>query len=115
MKVIIAGSRGYRWSESMVERIDNLLRNQANVVIVSGGARGADEFGEKYAQYHSYRVERYPADWDRFGKSAGYRRNMQMAEAADAAIVIWDGKSPGSRHMIDIMKKAGKPTRVIRF
>jgi hypothetical protein len=60
-------------------------------------------------------IKRYPADWDTFGKSAGYRRNEQMAEDADALVAFWDGESKGTAHMIDTMAAMDKPVRVIRF
>jgi hypothetical protein len=50
-------------------------------------------------------VERYPADWERYGKSAGYRRNKEMALVAQALVAFWDGESLGTKHMIDIAHK----------
>ena len=55
------------------------------------------------------------ADWGLHGRRAGYIRNEDMAEYADACIVFWDGKSPGSRHMIEIAKKAKLPLRIVRY
>ena len=52
--------------------------------------------GERYARENGFRIERYPADWKQYGKSAGPRRNMQMAEAGDDIICFWDGKSRGT-------------------
>ena len=76
-------------------------------VILSGTARGADKLGERWAAENSVRLEYYPANWDRYGKSAGYRRNAKMAANADAMIALWDGKSRGTKHMIDIAMGAG--------
>lgn len=83
--------------------------------IVSGTARGADQLGERYAAERGLSIKRFPADWDRDGKSAGYLRNVRMAEYADAAIVFWDGVSKGSKHMVDVAKKKGLPVRVVRY
>lgn len=62
-----------------------------------------------------YSVDQYPADWDTYGKSAGYRRNEDMAKIADACIVFWDGESRGSKHMIDIAEREGLPLRIVKF
>ena len=81
---------------------DKTLINQNEVIIVSGKANGADSLGEKYAKLKGYKVLEMPADWDKYGKSAGYIRNKEMAKIADGAIIFWDGKSKGSKHMIDL-------------
>lgn len=75
--------------------------------VVCGMARGADMLGLRWANRMQIPVVRFPANWDLYGKSAGYRRNVQMAENADALIALWDGKSRGTGHMVDIarMKK----------
>lgn len=59
-------------------------------------------------------VKRFPADWDRHGRAAGPIRNCQMAQYADALIAIWDGKSRGTKNMIDEMNKCGKPVLIRR-
>lgn len=84
------------------------------VEIVSGTARGADELGERYAKARGYALKQFPADWDTFGKGAGYRRNSQMADYAEACVVFWDEKSRGTKHMIDLAEKTGLLLRVIR-
>ena len=81
--------------------------------IVSGTARGVDQLGEEYAKRNDLAVKKFPADWDRFGKSAGYKRNKQMAEYANALVAFWDGRSRGTKHMIDLAKAAGLSVSVI--
>jgi len=76
-------------------------------VILSGAARGADRLGECWAAEQGIACERYPADWDRYGKSAGYRRNVQMASCADALVALWDGASRGTEHMIEHARQRG--------
>jgi len=71
-------------------------------VVLSGSARGADHIGELWAEAHNVYTEKYPAKWDLYGKSAGYKRNTIMASNAEALIALWDGHSPGTKHMIDI-------------
>ena len=60
-----------------------------------------------WAATFSIPCEKYPADWDKYGKSAGYRRNEQMADNADSLIALWDGRSRGTKHMIDIAHRKG--------
>lgn len=107
MKVIIAGSRGVNSYESVRQAVND--SGFTITTVVSGTAAGVDRLGEKWASEHGIKIERYPANWNLFGKSAGYKRNQQMAEAADALIAVWDGKSRGTSHMIDIMRNKKKP------
>ena len=115
MKVIIAGGRNFNDYNKLRESCDNILVNQKDVEIVSGMAAGADTLGERYAQEKGYEVKKFPAQWDLYGKSAGYKRNQQMAEYADGLIAFWDGKSRGTKHMIDIANKMGLKVRVVRY
>lgn len=106
MKVIIAGSRTFNDYSLLSKLSDHMLskQNHDNITIISGGANGADRLGEKYAIDRGYKLMIMNADWDKFGKSAGYVRNTNMADIADALIAFWDGKSRGTKHMIDIAK-----------
>jgi len=76
-----------------------------DIEIVSGRARGIDILGERYAKENNLKLKLFPADWDQYGKRAGYLRNKQMAEYADALILIWDGKSRGSQMMLELAKQ----------
>ena len=117
-KVIIAGSRGFSNYKLLREKCNEYLREKRkeyNIIIISGGARGADFFGEKYAQDEGFSLEVFPANWNKFGKSAGFRRNEQMAEVADALIAFWDGKSHGTKHMIEIMENKKLLVRVVNY
>lgn len=108
MKVIIAGSRTFFDYKMLCEYADFKLSNISDdIEIVSGGAAGADRLGEKYAKDHGYSLHVFPADWDRYGRQAGYIRNVQMAEYADALIAFWDGRSKGTKHMIEEAKHKG--------
>ena len=88
------------------EKIDNL--NIQIDEIVSGAARGADILGERYGIEHNIPIKRFPADWGKYGKGAGFIRNEQMGNYADYLIAFWDGKSRGTFHMIEYMKKMRK-------
>jgi len=103
MKVVIAGSRdltNYEWVEEAIKNSGYDISE-----VVSGRCpTGADLFGEQWAEKHNIPVKTFPADWTKYGKSAGPLRNKQMAEYCDAAIVVmWSGGSRGSQNMIDQM------------
>ena len=85
------------------------------IIIISGTAPGADRMGEVYANEFHHQCERYPADWDRYGKSAGYKRNEEMARVATHLVAFWDGDSRGTRHMIDLAVKHNLEVRVFSF
>jgi hypothetical protein len=116
MKVILAGSRNISTfiARGMFEKaiIDNGLEVSE---VVSGMARGADLAGCDYAALEGIPIAEFPADWDRYGKSAGYIRNSAMAQYADALVAVWDGKSRGTLNMINIMQKLDKKVIVVRF
>ena len=117
-KVIIVGSRGFSNYRLLKEQCNKYLREKrktCNIVVVSGHARGADTLGEKYAKEEGFDLEIYPAQWDKYGKSAGFRRNEQMGNIADALIAFWDGKSHGTKHMIDIMNEKNLQVKVVEY
>ena len=112
MKLIIAGSRRIdKFGEInlLIQKLISLLKEDITE-FVSGGAKGVDAIGERYAIMGGFTPTIFPADWDRYGNhAAGVIRNKQMANYADIAIVIWDGKSSGSFNMIKEMGKLNKP------
>jgi len=116
-RLIVAGSRNFNNYELLKQKCDSLLSQKRlthSIVIVSGTARGADTLGEQYAHERGYAVERYPADWEHDGKAAGPIRNSQMAAHADALMAFWDGKSRGTRDMIEKAKEHNLPVRIVR-
>ena len=115
MKVIIAGSRFFDDFELLNRKCSHLIGSHTDVTIISGTARGADQLGELFAAKHGYPVERFPADWSKYGPRAGYVRNETMAKAADCLIAFWDGKSRGTSHMINLARKHGLKVRIVRF
>ena len=114
-RVVIAGCRDYNNYDEAKRYIDYCLSNvrkENNIVIVSGCATGADTIGERYAEENGFEVEKYPADWKTYGRSAGPKRNKQMAEVSDYVICFWDEKSTGMRSMISYARKFGKPIKI---
>lgn len=114
-RVVIAGCRDYNNYDEAKEYIDFCLSNirkENDIVIVSGSARGTDALGERYAAENGFAVEKFPADWEKYGKSAGPRRNKQMAQSADYIICFWDKKSKGTKSMIEYANKFNKPLKI---
>lgn len=112
-RVIIAGGRDFSDYSLLSKTMDNVLTNILDdITVICGKARGADTLGERYAKERGYAVQYFPADWNRYGKVAGYIRNTMMANNADALVAFWDGQSPGTRHMIQTAQSLGLKTRV---
>ena len=117
-RIIIAGSRNFKDYDLLKEIVDSVIvkvYSDDEITIISGTARGADQLGEKYAKENSLPVERFPADWERYGKKAGFIRNYQMANNADVLIAFWDGTSKGTKMMIDLAKKKGLKVGVVNY
>ena len=114
-KVIIAGSRTFSSLDKLTQICDHLLQNRENIEIVSGHAKGADQLGEQFAHLKCYSLKIFPAQWNKYGKSAGFKKNAEMSEYADALIAFWDEKSKGTRHMIDLAKSMGLNVKVHLF
>lgn len=115
IKVIIAGSRSFKDYGTLKRVCNNILSLRKDVEIVSGGAKGADYLGEVYAKEVGFNIKRFPANWEEYGKSAGYIRNEEMAKYADALIAFWDGKSKGTEHMINLAKKHNLKLRIYQY
>jgi len=104
MRTIIAGSRSLGY-EAVCKAMD--LCGWVPTVVISGTARGVDRAGEMWAYERHIPIERFPADWANLGRKAGYMRNVEMSEKAEAAVICWNGSSKGTKHMIDIAKRKG--------
>ena len=116
MRVIVAGSRGFNNRQLAFFTLDALYAKYPEQwEVVSGTARGADLIGEEWARLRQIDIKRMPAKWDQYGRSAGYRRNVEMAEYATHCLVFWDGVSRGTKHMIDIAREHSLPVKIIKF
>jgi hypothetical protein len=113
MKLIIAGSRDFTDYQLLIDTLrEEGFTSNTVTTVVSGCAHGADKLGERWAVSQCIPIARFPADWDSYGKRAGFVRNGEMAEYADACIVFWNGSSKGTKHMADIAKRK-KGMRVV--
>src|SRR5882757_1537439 len=113
MKTIIAGSRGIINPLILLQAVKESDFDITEVFC--GLARGVDSLGELWALTHDVPVRYFPADWAKYGRSAGYRRNEEMAREADSLIAIWDGSSPGTKHMINLAEKHGVTTYTLHI
>ena len=109
-RVLVCGSRDFNDYNLLATKLDEVRDRLGDVSmrVISGAARGADSLAAKWAQQHGVPCDEYPADWDRHGKSAGYRRNEQMLTEGDPHMVVAfpQGDSRGTRQMMDIASKA---------
>jgi hypothetical protein len=118
-RVIVAGSRTFNDYALMRRELDAIFSElDARPIIVSGGAKGADMLGERYAKEHGLFVIQVPAPyhlWDSLGRGAGLTRNAIMADIATHLVAFWDGQSRGTKHMIGIARARGLEVKVVRY
>lgn len=108
MRLIVAGTRTLDVNDGVLNGIMDHFRLEPTL-IVSGGCRGVDGCGKHWAKVRGIPVRVFEADWDAMGKAAGPVRNRAMAAFATALLLVWDGKSPGSRSMRKAMMDLKKP------
>jgi len=114
--VIIAGSRDWTDRETIKRELQSLVDHvsgRESITVVTGGARGADTIGHEIAIEAGHANTVMYAQWDVHGMSAGYKRNMEMAKISTHLLAFWDGKSKGTKHMINIARERGLVVRVI--
>ena len=112
MRTIIAGSRTIT-DPSLVARAVAESGFEISMVL-SGAARGVDHLGAEWARERGVPVQSFPADWKRLGRGAGPARNQAMVTQADALIAIWDGRSPGTRDVIERARAGGLHVFVLK-
>lgn len=114
-KIVIAGCRDYENYEEAKRYIEFCIKNirqKYELVFLSGGCRGADNLGEKFARENGFEVKKYPANWKKYGKAAGPIRNEELATECDYVICFWKGKSRGTKSMIELAKRKGKKVKI---
>ena len=132
MNVIIAGGRKFSQKNLLYNVCDYLLQNLDDITIISGTASGADSFAIDYAKDRGYKLIEKPAPWndikgkppkeirwnsrgEKYWIRAGEFRNIEMAEIGNILILFWDGKSKGSRNMLQEADKRGLKIRIIKY
>jgi hypothetical protein len=106
----ILGEYGVRWGLDW-----DKSGSEKSILIVSGGARGADSLAERYARECGFYFTAIPAMWDLYGKRAGIMRNSEIVESADLVVAFWDGESKGTADTIEKAQLVGKDLRVIFY
>ena len=106
MKVAVIGSRGLRVSDLGRYLPENTTE------IVSGGARGVDTSAREYALSHGIKLTEFLPEYTRFGRSAPLKRNITIIKYADIVLAFWDGKSRGTKFVIDNCRRLGVEIRV---
>ena len=109
MKLLIVGSRS-------ITDFDLAPFISSDVdTIISGGASGIDSLAERYADLH--RLSKYilRPHYKLYGRFAPLRRNEEMVEMADAVLIIWDGRSKGTRYTLEYTKKINKPITLVQL
>jgi hypothetical protein len=118
MKIAVIGSRDFKNEELLNLVLDNLsdyiLDCSAIALLVSGGAAGADLLAEQYAQRNKIQTKIFLPDYDRFGRSAPLKRNVQIVEYSEAVVAFWNGASAGTLHAIKEALKLDKKVIVVR-
>jgi hypothetical protein len=112
MITLIAGTRTFNDYKLLSEELSKLNITE----IISGGARGADYLAEVYAKENNIPIKVFPAQWEKFGKKAGYIRNKEMWDyGIDLCVLFWDGHSKGTKHNIDLSKIYNKKVIIINY
>lgn len=114
-RVIVAGSRDFDNYDLLCEKLDFYLANKKVFEIISGGAKGADSLGERYAREKGIDLTIINADWDDYKRKAGYIRNEKMAWYSSHLIAFWDGQSRGTKSMIELGQKYNLITKVFNY
>lgn len=102
----MVGSRNWKDLLRIKKYIDML---DEETVVISGGAVGVDRAAEQLAKMRGLETKIFPADWKKYGRSAGMRRNNDIVNEADRIVAFWDGESKGTHHTINLAAKNKKP------
>lgn len=111
--VAVVGSRQFS-DKPCVENIIAILAERwgGDLKVISGGAGGVDSWARDYCIGNGIWFEEFPADWNSYGKRAGFLRNQQMIEMSQGVVAFWDGKSKGTKLTIDLALQHRKPLEV---
>lgn len=117
---LVVGSRTFDDFDRLESELDAALEGTANVVIVSGGAKGADSLAEKYADKKGYEKAVFKANWKQYGRAAGPKRNEEMQQFISQfddrlCVAFWDGKSKGTASNFTLAKKYNNPLKIVKF
>lgn len=117
VRIAIVGSRTFNDYQKLKETVDTrcIIEGLNPVAVVSGGAKGADLLGARYAEEKGIPLIEYKPDWKKYGRSAGFKRNVQIIDDCDVCFAFWDGQSKGTLHDIKLCEEKGKVCYTILF
>jgi len=116
MKLAVVGSREFTNYNELAGYIDFIRESRAIDTIISGGARGTDRLAKRYARKTGLGYTEYPADWEGpLKKGAGFARNTTIAQNCDLMAAFWNGKSHGTKDVIEKAEKEGREIYVYFF
>ena len=115
MRLAIIGSRNFNNSELLKLTIEQYFGYTHIKAITSGGSKGADSLAAQFAKTNKLELIEHLPEWDKYGKSAGFRRNRQIIENADFVLAFWDSISKGTANSLKIAKELKKPTLIYYF
>ena len=115
MRVLVCGGRDFDDQELAFAALDKFHKKHVIHCVIDGTAKGADTFGNQWAHANDIDTDRYPAQWNRYGKRAGFLRNTQMLEEGkpDAVIAFKGGR--GTEMMCRIAENAGVKVWKVRW
>lgn len=113
MKLAIIGSRTFNDYNLLVSTLEQY--KSKITLVVSGAAKGADSLGEKWAIKNNIKTLIFPADWEKYGKRAGFIRNEDIIKNCDCVIAFWDRISKGTAHSLSLCEKYNKPYKIINI
>jgi len=112
MKIAVIGSRGFADRALLIRTLDGIADKK---MIVSGGAKGADQMAEEYARERGIEVKIFLPDYQKHKQGAPIRRNELIVREADLVVAFWDGKSKGTKDTINKAKSSGKEVKLVKW
>lgn len=120
IKLMVCGGRDFSNKELCFSSIQKFIEEEnldySQIIILEGECpTGADSFAKEFANLHNILLEKYPADWKKYGKAAGPIRNKEMVTNCDYCLAFWNYESKGTKSSIDYCKKLNKKVRIIPY
>lgn len=118
-KLLVCGSRTINNTEWVFSEIENYLSESSlqysDIHIIEGGANGVDKIAKQFADDRNIPIIEMVADWKAYGRAAGLIRNEQMVRLCDQCLILWDGKSRGTKNDIDLCDKYNKSNKIVIY
>lgn len=109
MRIAVIGSRNLN-----IDNLENYLPDYVTEII-SGGAKGIDTCAREYARANGIKITEILPNYKKYGRGAPLVRNELIVDFSDEVIAFWDGKSHGTKYVIDLCRKKDKKVTIILF